>query len=115
MARRRPVDMRNAADSSRGGTSRRTCRSQTDFPQRHKPANTLRYVSARQGRSGDVFDIRLEAQLVELLPPGKLVPPGIAAHLTAVAFPVSEHLERSEATRGIDSRGVGDEVLPSHH
>jgi len=59
----------------------------------------MRNVSARQCRSRDVLDIRLEPKLVELLPPGELMPPRVAAHLATVAFPVSEHLESSQPPR----------------
>jgi hypothetical protein len=94
----------NVADSSRGNGGVWT---KTDFPQGHEPADALSNVSARQRRSGDVLDIRLEAKLVELLPPGELVPPRVAAHLATVAFPVSEHLESSQPPRRVDSRGWG--------
>src|ERR1700733_11735710 len=80
--------MRSVAGSSRGNGGVWT---KGDFPQGHEPADALRNVSARQRRSRDVLDIRLEPKLVELLPPGELMPPRIAAHLATVAFPLSEH------------------------
>src|SRR5580704_11011326 len=92
-----------------------TPRTKSDFPQGHEPADALRNVTARQCRSRDVLNIRLEPKLVELLPPGELVPPRVAAHLATVAFPISEHLESSQPPRRIDSRSVGDEVLPTDH
>jgi hypothetical protein len=54
-------------------------------------------VPARQGRARDVLDVSFEAQLIEILAAGELVPPSVTADFATMTLSVREYLERPQA------------------
>src|SRR5579864_4845666 len=108
----RPADMRCGYSAIAEGR-RTTVSAQGHLPQRRYPANALRHVLAGQRRTGNVFDISPEPQLLEARTPIKLIPPGVPTNFASVALPVREDLQWPHAAGEIDTDGIGDHVLSS--